>query len=155
MRLAISTAMLLSSSLATAQMASEPIESSTASVLPLAVPDGHNLVIYREYAEPTAWSPTVKVDGVKIIAIPNKHYTSTRVEPGRHRVTLAWPILSSQHGGSMEIEVKDDGIVHYLEVVGVSRYDGFYITFGSGIGEARPEYAAKLISECCRYKAPK
>jgi len=147
--------MLVSASVVGAQTVPETVPTAPPAITLASIPGGHNLVIYREHAEPMAWSPTVKVDGHKIVAIPNKHYTSTRVEPGRHTVTLTWPLISTQRGTSMEIDVKDDGVVHYVEVVGVSRYDGYYVTLGSGIGEVKPEFAASLISKCCRYKASK
>jgi hypothetical protein len=117
-----------------------------------------NLFIFRDHAEPTAWKPTVKIDGRKVIALGENRYTAIRMAPGRHEVKLGWPLISAQGGSTFELTV-EPGKSHYLEIVGQSRlagvgYNVLYYKMGSGIGEAKPDYATHLISTCCRYSAP-
>ena len=118
-----------------------------------------NLFIYRDHAEPTVWKPTVKIDGRKVIALGEDRYTAIRVAPGPHKVELSWPVFSGQKGGGMTFTMGSDEI-HYLEVVGTSRYAGGYgymmnFKMGSGIGDARPAHAKATIAACCKYDTPK
>ncbi|WP_294122517.1 hypothetical protein [Sphingomonas sp.] len=118
-----------------------------------------NLIIYRAHAEPTAWSPAIKVDGIKIVGLSNRHYTSTRVATGRHMVTVAWPGISGQDDVGMEVRIEGQE-AHYLEVTGMSRVDHWsyktvYIRMASGIAEVSPDYARQAIATCCKFKAPK
>jgi hypothetical protein len=121
------------------------------------IPTDANLVVYRKYAEPTAWMPTVKIDGVKIVALPNKHFTATRVPPGQHTVTLIWPFMAGQKRAEMSF-VLLEGERQYFEITGTSRvvgvgYDYIVVRIGSGIAQIKPEYAEAIIDECCQLKA--
>ena len=117
-----------------------------------------NLFIYRDYAEPTIWAPTVKIDGKKVVALGQNQYTAIRLAPGEHRISLAWPLLSGQSGKAGKIIVAE-GKPMYLELVGTSRVSGFNsngYTFlmGSGL-ELRGDSAADAIAKCCKFKPPK
>jgi Protein of unknown function (DUF2846) len=116
-----------------------------------------NVIIYRAYAQPTAWQPTVKVDGKKIVALANRHYTATQLAPGKHIVKLSWPLLSGQRNADMQLDVKD-GDRYYLEVTGISQFAGvgyqtMYFNMGSGIAQAKPEHALGVLKACCKFKA--
>jgi len=82
-------------------------------------PADANVYIYREHAEPTVWSPTVKIDGVKLVALGNKSFTAAHVALGVHQVTLTWPLLSGQKAAEMDLNVEADK-TYYLEVTGIS-----------------------------------
>lgn len=124
-----------------------------------------NLVIYRAHAEPTAWSPAVRVDGRKIVSLPNRHYTSTSVAPGAHRITVSWPFIAGQGETSMDIIVEGNE-AHFFEITGTYRYAGgvpasgaiggvMYFRKGIGIAEATPEHARQVIASCCKFKSAK
>jgi len=114
-----------------------------------------NLIVYRANAEPVSWAPTVKVDGIKIVALPNRHYTSTHVTRGVHTVTTSWPFISRQRSSLATITVSAEE-PHFLIITGVSRYGGGYtMTLGSRIAEVDPTQARPEIASCCKFKAPK
>lgn len=118
--------------------------------------DAAQLVVYRAYAEPTAWSPTLKVDGVKIIAIPNRHYTVTRIAPGQRHISLAWPLFAGFGSADMDITV-EPGKSYFVAVTGSSRYsvaEG-YVKTATGIALAEPATAAATIRKCCKFKPAK
>jgi hypothetical protein len=115
-------------------------------------PADANLFVYRDYAEPTVWAPTVKIDGRKLVAIGQNQYTAVRLTPGEHRIQLAWPFISGQTGKEGTITI-EEGQTLYLEVVGTSQFDGIYFYTGSGM--ARREDASAAIAECCKFKPPK
>jgi Protein of unknown function (DUF2846) len=119
--------------------------------------DDANLVIYRANAQPTAWAATVKIDGQKVAALTNRQFTALRVPPGAHKVTLSWPLISGQGGAKLDVTV-NNGERHYLEVTGISQFAGMllgtmYFNTGSGIAEAKPEYAEAVLKTCCTFKA--
>jgi hypothetical protein len=116
-----------------------------------------NLFVYRDYAEPTAWAPTVKIDGKKLVAIGQNQYTAVRLEQGEHDIQLAWPIFSGQNGKKGRITIAE-GRVLYLEVVGTSRVSGGgygYTEFLMGSGFRGHEDASTAITECCKFKPAK
>ena len=118
------------------------------------MPEGANVIIYRLYAEPTAWAATVKIDGRKLAAIGNKKWTAVKLEPGTYEVTTGWSFLSGQSGGSYTLTV-EEGKTHFLEIVGQSRYGGTYYISGSGIGEFTGPRPYFRVSSCCSFKEPK
>jgi hypothetical protein len=128
-----------------------------AAVKPSVTVEGEDgmVFVYREYAQPTVWSPTVKIDGRKVVAIRNRSYTAVRVKPGDHIVSLTWPIIAAQGGARMEVTV-EKGKAHFVEVTGVSQYvPGVYIRTGSGIALVSPDHAVLTIEKCCKFSPPK
>jgi hypothetical protein len=121
-----------------------------------AVQSTDNLIVYRARAEPTAFTPAIEVDGVKIVGLPNRHFTSARIAPGLHTLTIAWPRLSRQQSQQMQFEIMG-GERHYFEVTGTSRvvglgYHSVFIREVSGLAEVAPEQAEQAIAACCKYK---
>lgn len=131
----------------------EPTEEVTAA------PENANFVVYREHAEPTVWSPTIKIDGKKLVALGNRRYTATYLTPGTYSIKLVWPLLSGQYGKEIEVTIKE-GETRYFEIVGVSRVSGvgyqvIYFTMGSGIAEIQPAFAEAAIQQCCKFVSKK
>lgn len=121
------------------------------------IPENANFFVYREYAEPTVWSPTIKIDGRKLAALGNRRFTATHLEPGTYSVKLVWPLLSGQRGKEIEVTIKE-GETRYFEIVGISQVSGvgfqvIYFTVGSGIAEIEPEFAKAAIQQCCKFIA--
>lgn len=121
------------------------------------MPENANFIIYREYAEPTVWSPTIKIDGKKLAALGNRRYTATHLEPGTYSIKLVWPLLSGQRGKEIEVTIKE-GETRYFEIVGISQVSGvgyqvIYFTVGSGIAEIEPAFAKAAIEQCCKFIA--
>ena len=113
-----------------------------------------NLYIFRQHAEPTAWSPTVKVDGSKIAALEQRSYTAIRVSPGAHTIRLVWPLLSSQKADKVEITIEKDRY-YYFEITGVSRMVGIRrYRMGSSLAEIVPADGASRVRGCCKFKPP-
>jgi len=116
-----------------------------------------NLFVYRDYAEPTAWAPTLKIDGRKLVAIGQNQYTAVHLAPGEYEIQLSWPFLSGQSGKKGSIRIVE-GETLYLEVVGTSQYAGGgpgYMEFLIGSGLTPREDASDAIASCCRFKPPK
>jgi hypothetical protein len=145
----LAIALAVTAASAVAQTADDPTTGT-------APADAAKLVVFRAYAQPTAWSPTLKVDGVKVVAIPNRGYTVTRIAAGDHKITLAWPILAGGGGGNMELTV-EAGKTYYVEVTGFVNVmpSAGYIQMASGIALVEPEFGVAKIRTCCTFKAPK
>ena len=122
------------------------------------IPADANLVVYRDYAEPTAWAPTLKIDDKKVAALGQNEFTAVHLAPGSHSISLAWPIFSGQSGKTGTITI-EDGKTIYLELTGQSRYAGggygtMQFLMGSGL-EPRNGMAFGPNSKCCKFKPPK
>ena len=154
-RLPIVTALgLIAASAGAAQ--EEPRSAGTATA-PAA---GANVYIFRDYAEPKAWAPTVKIDGRKIASIGMDRYTALRLEPGEHHIKMSWPLLSAQRSAEGRFTVRR-GQTYYFEITGTARLAGAgstpgYMTFlvGSGLVPRGAE-ARAMIAECCTFKPPR
>lgn len=114
-----------------------------------------NLYVFRDYAEPTAWKPTVRIDGKKVAAIGQNEFTAVRIAPGPHRVTLGWPFLSGQSDAEVGIVV-EPGRTLYLEIGGHVRYAGGYpdMRFVKGSGFGMRADGARAIAACCKFRKP-
>ena len=113
-----------------------------------------NLFIFRDHAEPTLFSPTVKVDDRKVISIGEDRFTATRIAPGAHRISMAWPFLAKQPRVSGEFTLVE-GQPIYFEVKGRSRYEVFAFRMETSLLQLPAEQGATRIRACCRFIPPK
>jgi hypothetical protein len=124
---------------------------------PAVPPADANLFVYRGYAEPTVWAPTIKIDGKKLVAVGQNQYTAVHLAPGEYQIQLAWPFISGQQGKKGTITITE-GETLYLEVVGVSQVAsaGFgYTEYLLGSGLTEHEDASAAIAACCKFKPAK
>lgn len=52
------------------------------------------LTVYRAYAVPTKVNARIYVDGVQVATLPDMMYSSAKVEPGSHVITVDFPFLA-------------------------------------------------------------
>jgi hypothetical protein len=132
--------------------------STTQVAAPTAPPAGKALVVvYRQYAEPTAWSTTVLANSKEVASLGQKTFTWLAVAPGALQLKASWPLLSSQRDSTIDLDLVS-GRVYYVEVTGVSKVVGSEVVgtgvgirykVGSGMIERAPETAAPTIGSCC------
>ena len=116
-------------------------------------PADANVIIYRAYAEPI-WPATLLVDDRKVVTMGNKAYTALKLEPGGHRIRLAWNLLTG--GVDLPIDlVVERGTTHYVEVVGDASVKGSTFEVVNGFRIVPAEAGARRVAVCCRYHAPK
>ena len=116
-------------------------------------------LLLAAHDQPTAFSTGIIVDGRKIVGLPNRHYTSIRLPPGTHSVTVDWPPLSGQDDATIQVQINGNE-AHFVEVLGTYRFAGIgyhrtYFRVGSGVAEALPEPGRQAVQTCCKFKAPK
>lgn len=112
--------------------------------------------VYRNDAEPRAWTVTLLFASDEVAELRQGEYTWAYVPPGELAISAKWPALSGQSDSSLQLHI-ESGRTYYVEITGVSR--GFCIGFGcvtTGIGstlhEVNPDEAADVIERCCRYQ---
>jgi hypothetical protein len=115
-----------------------------------------NFYIVREYAQPTAWPATIKVDGIKLVTLGNRQYSQAVLRPGKHKISVHWPFLSGQSNSEVEIDISDTQPV-YLALQGISQmagvtYQGYIFNMGSGFSRIAAEQAPRIIEACCRLR---
>lgn len=117
------------------------------------------LYVFREYAEPTAWGATIKIDGKEVSTLNQGGFTWVYVKPGKRSITAAWAVLSGQKDSSIDLEIEADK-KYYVDLTGISRVSGvsggtIYFQMGSGLNNVRPNVADIRLSKCCKLQKPK
>lgn len=115
-------------------------------VLPQPPQDKTMLVVYREYAEPTALAAKIDVDATQIFELPQKGFAHAFVEPGKHTLALRWPAASGTPGWKDEAEWQP-GQTYYYQLRGSSGH-GWY--FKSGLDATDEHLARATMKGCCR-----
>jgi uncharacterized protein DUF2846 len=114
--------------------------------------------IFRDRAQPTAWSATVYFDESKVATLKEDGFTWAYLAPGEHRVRAEWPWLSGQDDSSITLNVVP-GETYYLELLGIARVTGVtwpvtHFQMGSGFIVLDPRIGEEAISRCCRFQPP-
>ena len=114
---------------------------------PPAIPaDSATLIVYRAYAEPILFAPTLMIDGDAFGSLGQKRLLAFALSPGKHRVQAIWPAFSAQRSSELEIVVRP-GQQAYIELRAAA---GFMRRKGvSALVEQDPATGAAAIS-CCR-----
>lgn len=115
-------------------------------VLPQPPQDKVMLVIYREYAEPTALAAKIDVDAAQVLELPQKSFAHAIVDPGKHTFAVRWPAASGTPGWQGETEWQP-GQTYYYQLRGSAGH-GFY--FKSSLDVADERLARVTMSDCCR-----
>jgi hypothetical protein len=104
------------------------------------------LIVYRDYAEPTALAAKVDVDGTQVLSIPQKAFAYAAVEPGKHAFALRWPAASGTPGWESEAEWLADH-TYFYQLQGSAGH-GFY--FKSSLEPVDGGLARVTMNDCCR-----
>lgn len=119
--------------------------------------------IYREYAEPTAWKPTIYIDDKEIVSLPQESFSWIYLSPGKHKIASKWPFLS----GPKDIEFSEDILPnkkYFYEITGTSRVTGIgpgatgimiFSRVTAEVSGHKEEKATPQLEKCCRFIAPK
>ena len=104
------------------------------------------LIVFRDYAEPVLFAPTLVVDGTAVGKLGQKRLISLPLPSGPHRIELRWPMLATQPPARATVILRA-GSRHYLELsaaaaVGTTRGRSALIEHGAEAGEQ--------AAGCCR-----
>ena len=111
------------------------------------------LYIYREYAEPTAFSSYLEIDGQKVASLRQEGFTWIYIEPGEYNFVNGWPFSS----GMPKLEFKynlEAGNVYSFEMTSKVKMGFFISTVTTSMNFQEIEEATKRIESCCRYVKP-
>ena len=120
------------------------------------------LYVYREYAEPTAWSPTISIDGKEFVSLPQQGFSWVYVSPGKRTFLSKWSFLS----GSPPVEFSAEfvaGTRYFFEITGTSRLTGtssggaglnMHFTTIAQINSPKEREAVRQLEKCCRFISP-
>ena len=114
--------------------------------LPQPPADKAVLVVFRDYAEPTALAAKIDVDGKQIFEVPQKAFAYATVDPGKHAFALRWPAASGTPGWSGDAEWQA-AQTYYYHLQGSAGH-GFY--FKSSLDVADAALAQATMKSCCR-----
>ena len=116
-----------------------------------------NLFVYRAHTD-FGWAASLKVDGVGVAALGNGAYTATRLAPGEHRLTLAWPMMSGFRSTETAVTV-EAGKTYYFEIRGLDPRFMTGLMVGARIGamltQAEDAAGPGAVAQCCAFQPPK
>jgi hypothetical protein len=122
----------------------------TEMVLPQPPQDKAMLVVYRDYAEPTALAAKIDVDATQIFEVPQHGFAHSMVDAGKHALAIRWPAASLTPGWQGEAEWLP-GQTYYYQLRGSSGH-GFY--FKSSLDPVDARLAHATMNDCCRLITP-
>lgn len=121
------------------------------------------LYVYREYAEPTAWSPTISIDGKEVVSLPQQGFSWIYLSPGRHTLASKWSFLA----GAPPVEFSADyvaGTRYFFEITGTSRVTGtspgatggvtIHFKTTAQVRSPQEREAVEQLEKCCRFIRP-
>lgn len=116
------------------------------------------LYIYREYAEPTAWSAFLKKDDKELVSLPQKGFSWVYINPGKNKFTFGWPWLAYMPSVDFEREFEPNK-VYVFEMKGKSALAGvgggtMLFKTASALLPVEPDAAVAIMEKCCRYVSP-
>jgi hypothetical protein len=143
-----------------------PKDAPTFSTAPVATPrDGMAvLYIYREYAEPTAWKPTIYIDGTEVVSLPQQGFSWIYLSPGKHTVVSKWPFLAGAPKLEFTEEYKSE-MRYFYEITGTSRMISrpkdapdmpgtMYFRTTAQMKSYQESEAIDQLRRCCRFIPP-
>jgi len=107
------------------------------------------LYIYRKYAQPTAFSAYLEIDGKEAVSLSQEGFTWVYIKPGNHKFKHGWPLFAAMPSVDFEREFKP-GKTYAFEISG--RVSG--MTAETAIKPTNIEYAKQKMASCCRYVQP-
>ena len=116
------------------------------------------LYIYRQYAEPTAWSAYLLMEDQELVSLPQQGFSWVYVNPGKHHFTFKWPWLASMPTVEFDREFEKNK-VYVFEMQGRTAMTGVgvgvvHFRTESEISPTAPEVAKSAMTACCRYVRP-
>jgi hypothetical protein len=124
--------------------------SFTAAPVPSVHADKAVLYIYRENAEPTAWSAYLQLDGKRVASLAQQGFTWVYVTPGPHKMKFGWPALA----GMPKVDFQhtfEAGQVYAFEMIGQIDTNGLSYRSLSAVAPIEFEFAQKKMTACCRF----
>jgi len=100
------------------------------------------LIVYRDYAEPILFAPTLLIDGVAAGKLGQKRVVAVAVPAGEHRLELRWPMLATQKTARLRLTLVP-GTQRFVEVKALAGFGG-----GSALVEQELEVGAESAARC-------
>ena len=108
------------------------------------------LYIYREYAEPTAFSSYLQIDGREVASLNQQGFTWVYVTPGDHKMKYGFPALAGMPSVPFSHSF-DAGKVYAFQMIGTVKMSGLNMEAVSAVQPLEFEEAQKKMQQCCRY----
>jgi hypothetical protein len=118
----------------------------TNAVLPQPGDQESAVVVFRDYAEPTALAAKIDVDGKQIFELSQKSFALMTREPGTYSIALRWPAASGMP--SFQIDAEWQGGRTYYYLVNGTTGNGWHSQ--SQLKLLDESLAKTMLRGCCR-----
>jgi hypothetical protein len=113
------------------------------------------LYVFREYAEPTAFSADFEIDGRSVTSLAQQGFSWVYLNPGKHRITQKWSFLAAMPTLNFEREFEANK-TYAFEIKGRVTLTGIsagmmHITSSTVVATVQEELAKRAMEACCRY----
>lgn len=79
------------------------------------------LIVYRSYAEPILFAPTLTIDGHEFGTLAQKRRLAFALSPGPHHLEISWPKFAAQRAAELDI-VAIPGGRSFVELQALTRF---------------------------------
>ena|SRR5688500_8976938 len=110
------------------------------------------LYIYREHAEPTAWSSYLQIDGREVASLNQQGFTWVYVTPGNHEFKYGFPALAGMPSVPFSHSF-EGGKVYVFQMIGELTAMGRKYEAVSAVQTFEFEEAKNKMQQCCRFVA--
>lgn len=104
------------------------------------------LIVYRAYAEPILFAPTLIIDDRPYGSLGQHRLRAFAVSPGPHKISVVWPAFSSQRRTTLDLSLRP-GARRFVELRAASGY-------GRSLGISRlieqDDATGAAAIACCR-----
>jgi len=114
--------------------------------LPAPDNDKAQVIVFREYAEPTALAAKIDIDGNQVFELPQKSFATASVATGSHDLRIRWPAASGTPGWQGNSEWVG-GKTYYYQLSGTSG-NGWH--FESRLTLLEESLAVAKLTSCCK-----
>ncbi|QUM80349.1 hypothetical protein HWV01_08650 [Moritella sp. 5] len=121
--------------------------------LPEVTCDKAILYVFRDYAEPTAWSSYLLVDGKEVISLQQEGFTWVYLAPGDRQFINGWSALAGMPDVKFNHSI-EAGKLYSFEMKSRVAVNRTSITSTTEIDLLSFDEAEKRLKLCCRYVAP-
>jgi hypothetical protein len=105
------------------------------------------LVLFRDYAEPLLFKPTLFIDGTEVGRLAQKRLIAVQVPAGAHEIESRWPAFSGHRPSTVTVTI-EPGVVSYVELTGTAAFWRTAAT--TSLVELPAGSGAAKVADCCK-----
>ena len=111
------------------------------------------IVVYRKTVPPILYPVTLTFNKTQMATLPNKSFTWFYATPGKHKLTISWPLIAVMPSSKIEVEAKPNQ-TYFVEFSGHMGFSGGTTPVAFSNANANEKNNLQAVDElmaCCRH----